>query len=834
MTPNLANIVSNTVFSPPPSFGFSTAVVQQQQLVHAEQKVENSSCRAAWSFDALGAGAEARSPPDGTGTSLIIAHAAMRAPLHAESRNTKQVCVDDYQHLQQLSEILVDELLHEHGLRAVKLAGLAGLERWAAARARGGFWQSGFRRGKADGTRRALRRALGQTLVCQQEGCNAFVHLQSARKAAHRAGRAYFAVGDGCASRRCTRSHAQLRRFRDRQRQMAAALLTGRRTLVVWPPHARARIVLWAVPRAVAHALAHEVFAAQPPATFALTASSTGLRRSSRVAGRAASPPSTATPYSSASAAASSDASSSDAALTAASLTAASLASSPSPSSAAANVPPSPSSPSPPPEPSPSPSPSPSPLPSPLPSSVRCRGGGKAVAERAATSSSAQAPPLPSGSMPPPPPRTPLMPLAGVRLAALDPELVTVMGKLAGYKAAIQAVKSLLSTAEDVRQLKLADVKAARDRSYEEEARAFTRAVERGRGPSSPSKWDIQAAHSAAGTAGMRRAAILAALPDTKAALLLATQEACAAITGEPASSFITRKEAKARLSTAAAPAAAATAVPVAATAAPIAAATVAAPVAVATAAAATVDINLTLQEVRWARQAAASDAKLPPKLRACIAAATFDSSSTSSASSTATTPAAVPADPSEGGELVGISAEDDGATEDDAGGSADEADEAEQLAAAIQLSLTRDSPPQPPAVCSPPQPPANRLACPRCATSFPSRNALFRHLRDAATACHDATLTAARPRNRGGSKRRRADGQQQQFAAQAGRAAQAARTAANAILAAAGKPPLPPSLPLPLPSPLPSPPSRLPPTPHPGTPHRIWTKPADPTTPAE
>lgn len=142
-------------------------------------------------------------------------------------------------------------------------AGTAGLERWAARRA---CWQHGRypRPGHAASTQLALRHAHTQTLVCVR--CFALVDLQAARRLARRAGRVHFLAGDGCASACCSKRHWPAR-FAAGQQRMAAALLDGKRRLVLWPASTAARIEIWALPAQCAHAKAHAVLASAAPGT---------------------------------------------------------------------------------------------------------------------------------------------------------------------------------------------------------------------------------------------------------------------------------------------------------------------------------------------------------------------------------------------------------------------------------------------------------------------------------------------------------------------------------------------------------------------------------------
>ena len=165
--------------------------------------------------------------------------------------------------LQARYEALLDasrKALRAAGCAKIEVADLASRQRWTAARARhhpGGR----PRRGHAQGTRDALRRAQGHTVVCTAPGCGALVHLQSARQQARKDGRQTFVEGDGCASWTCAHSHPQPGRFRKAQRDMAAALRRDKRTLVLWPQMVAARVVLWTVQLDLSRAIAEEAWA---------------------------------------------------------------------------------------------------------------------------------------------------------------------------------------------------------------------------------------------------------------------------------------------------------------------------------------------------------------------------------------------------------------------------------------------------------------------------------------------------------------------------------------------------------------------------------------------
>jgi hypothetical protein len=135
------------------------------------------------------------------------------------------------------------------GCELIEVGSADSRERWTAARARHHAWHERARPGSADGTKRALRAAQGCTLLCMAAGCESLVHLQSARRHARAFNRASFALGDGCANRLCTRSHAQPRHIACTQAGTASALLEpDGNTLVLWPSTVHTRVNLWAVP----------------------------------------------------------------------------------------------------------------------------------------------------------------------------------------------------------------------------------------------------------------------------------------------------------------------------------------------------------------------------------------------------------------------------------------------------------------------------------------------------------------------------------------------------------------------------------------------------------
>lgn len=150
-----------------------------------------------------------------------------------------------------------------HGRTLLPRAGLPGLERWAASRAR--HWPHGSRPepGHAEGTRQALELSAGTTVVCLAAGCGALVDLRTARRAACAAARSSFRAGDGCSGHVCSKDHRRLR-FRRRQAEMARAIASGKRVLVAWPERAAGRVKLWAEPMALSMLVASTVLERAP------------------------------------------------------------------------------------------------------------------------------------------------------------------------------------------------------------------------------------------------------------------------------------------------------------------------------------------------------------------------------------------------------------------------------------------------------------------------------------------------------------------------------------------------------------------------------------------
>lgn len=103
---------------------------------------------------------------------------------------------------------------------------------WAAARARHHPYGSRARRGRAEGTLRAIGTAQALTLRCQVDG--ALVHMQAARRRARAEGRDKYEAGDGCCSRRCSRNFRPAQFLRG-QVSMADGLEHGARFLIEWP-----------------------------------------------------------------------------------------------------------------------------------------------------------------------------------------------------------------------------------------------------------------------------------------------------------------------------------------------------------------------------------------------------------------------------------------------------------------------------------------------------------------------------------------------------------------------------------------------------------------------
>ena len=145
----------------------------------------------------------------------------------------------------------------EEDWRPVPTAGVEGLRRWAADRARCRLHSERSRPGRAGGTGRALAAAHGHTVVCL--GCAGLVDLQAARAAARRAGRRTIGAADGCYG--CG-PHRREGRHREGQRKMAAAVLGGVRVLVERPQTAAGRSPLWMMPRSEAARCCREALAA--------------------------------------------------------------------------------------------------------------------------------------------------------------------------------------------------------------------------------------------------------------------------------------------------------------------------------------------------------------------------------------------------------------------------------------------------------------------------------------------------------------------------------------------------------------------------------------------
>ena len=128
------------------------------------------------------------------------------------------------------------------GPAQVERAGVEGMKRWAAARARYHSYGSRHKPGHAPGTLRALVLAHGHTILCRTSGCCALVDLQAARAAARRGERGHFDDADGCY--RCS-VHYRPARFKQGQQAMVQAVAAGTRVLVERPETAAARIDLW-------------------------------------------------------------------------------------------------------------------------------------------------------------------------------------------------------------------------------------------------------------------------------------------------------------------------------------------------------------------------------------------------------------------------------------------------------------------------------------------------------------------------------------------------------------------------------------------------------------
>ena len=145
----------------------------------------------------------------------------------------------------------------------VPTAGVEGLRRWAADRARFRLRSERARPGCAEGTGNALAAAHKHTIVCL--GCAGLVDLQAARTAARRTGRRVIGSTDGCYG--CG-PHRRVGRHAAGQRKMAAAVLGGVRVLVERPQTAAGRSPLWLMPRSEAAQCAHEALAALPAASL--------------------------------------------------------------------------------------------------------------------------------------------------------------------------------------------------------------------------------------------------------------------------------------------------------------------------------------------------------------------------------------------------------------------------------------------------------------------------------------------------------------------------------------------------------------------------------------
>jgi len=135
----------------------------------------------------------------------------------------------------------------EEAWQLVPTAGIEGLRRWAASRARCRLHSERARPGRAEGTGKALAAAHRHTIVCL--GCDGLVDLQAARAAARRAGRRTIGPADGCYG--CG-PHRRMGRHAEGQRKMAAAVLRHGRVLVERPQTAAGRSPLWVMPRSEA------------------------------------------------------------------------------------------------------------------------------------------------------------------------------------------------------------------------------------------------------------------------------------------------------------------------------------------------------------------------------------------------------------------------------------------------------------------------------------------------------------------------------------------------------------------------------------------------------
>jgi len=194
---------------------------------------------------------------------LVVMHEASLSPRSTFGSATIFLCTDnqvdnqgDHQSDNQMGRSLVAMLPPEIACERVPRATAADRALWRSVREHPSLWeQPRPRKGTSVGTQQALRAARGHTVLCGTPGCDGLVDLQAARRLARAAGRDVIAAGDGCAGRSCSEHHASSR-YALRQAQKARALLSGKRTLVLTPPTAAARVELRAVPPTLAEAIA--------------------------------------------------------------------------------------------------------------------------------------------------------------------------------------------------------------------------------------------------------------------------------------------------------------------------------------------------------------------------------------------------------------------------------------------------------------------------------------------------------------------------------------------------------------------------------------------------
>jgi hypothetical protein len=87
--------------------------------------------------------------------------------------------------------------------------------------------------GGRPGSKHALRITHRTMLECQD--CGGLVAKYWATRQAKKAGRKHYALGDGCASRKCCVGIHRPTRYRQCQERMQAELSAGSRRLIAWP-----------------------------------------------------------------------------------------------------------------------------------------------------------------------------------------------------------------------------------------------------------------------------------------------------------------------------------------------------------------------------------------------------------------------------------------------------------------------------------------------------------------------------------------------------------------------------------------------------------------------